>query len=435
MTPNDPELTAKENQPRDSKSISRRTALTWLGAAGTFGSAGFLGAQLPEILGDTEKATQQDARLMPAFAEASPVGSLPAGVAAPMPAFGHILAIDLTRAATGTPEGNRATARDLLIEWSALAGDLRRYSDPSTTAAAGSDMRSASLELTIGVGASLLKRCGLTERKPDALVVLPEFADDRLLSDQCDGDFMVQLGAEDPMRLSGAVQAVLSTLRNRASLRWSCNGFVQTAAATDNPAQTGRNLMGHRDGTNNPEIGTPLWASVVTAREATEPMRWMDGGSYAVVRQIAIDLEGWFTLSTPERDKIIGRKTITGAALGHTREEDSVELARRDPRGKLMIDPRAHIRLASPQNVAGQRIYRRSWNFDHGSQGKDGRRTGLLFVAWQADPRRGFIPVQRSLDAGNDLLGKHIHHFGSAVFAVPPLQQGDRYVGQGLFED
>jgi len=39
---------------------------------------------------------------------------------------------------------------------------------------------------------------------------------------------------------------------------------------------------------------------------------------------------------------------------------------------------------------------------------------GLLFLAWQADPAHGFIPVQQRLTRGMDALNRFIHHETSA---------------------
>ncbi|CAM5635231.1 hypothetical protein SANTM175S_07613 [Streptomyces antimycoticus] len=58
---------------------------------------------------------------------------------------------------------------------------------------------------------------------------------------------------------------------------------------------------------------------------------------------------------------------------------------------------------------------------------------GLLFIAWQADPMKGFVPVQRKLDLGDD-LSRFLRHEASALFAVPPGCAPGEYVGQALLE-
>jgi len=63
----------------------------------------------------------------------------------------------------------------------------------------------------------------------------------------------------------------------------------------------------------------------------------------------------------------------------------------------------------------------------------DGPESGLLFLAWQADPRHGFIPVQQQL-VQSDALGRFIRHETSALFAMPGGVSDGAYIGQSLLE-
>jgi dye decolorizing peroxidase len=423
--------------PEEPRRLGRRVLLAWSGSAGLAGLAG-LGAGA-ELLGRRDEAPvavpdhSEAARLAPADDRVTD-RSTPMGLAGRVPAFGTLLAFDLTAASRRTPRTARATAVDLLRHAAALADETPGddADDPVDAGAAGLDLRPASLEIVPGFGASLLDACGLAAHRPEPLVDLPAFATDRLDTSLCGGDLMVQVAAEDPLRRAGVVQQLLSFVRSRLAgrltLRWSRAGFRTTAAGAENPATTSRNLMGHRDGTNNPPLGTPLWRVAVQAQEPD----WMAGGSYLVARQILIDLDAWFEEDEATRDRVIGRHTTNGAAFGGHREHQPVNLLARTDAGHLIIPEHAHIRLASSQNTDGARIYRRSWNFDDGYL--DGRRhAGLLFLAWQADIRQGFLPIQRRLTSGHDALNGFTTHVGSAVFAVP-ARQDDAYVGQRLLE-
>jgi deferrochelatase/peroxidase EfeB len=66
-------------------------------------------------------------------------------------------------------------------------------------------------------------------------------------------------------------------------------------------------------------------------------------------------------------------------------------------------------------------MLRRSYSFDG----------GLLFLAYQQDPRRQFVAVQRSL-AGRDALSRFTEHVGSAVFAVPPGARKGGFLGEAM---
>jgi deferrochelatase/peroxidase EfeB len=54
-----------------------------------------------------------------------------------------------------------------------------------------------------------------------------------------------------------------------------------------------------------------------------------------------------------------------------------------------------------------------------------------MFLCYQADPRRQFIPIQRRI-AGADGLSEYISTVGSAIFACPPGAEPGGYVGQTL---
>lgn len=428
------------------KRVGRRALLGWTGTAGLAGlAAGAAGGAAALHGRDANAATgasgaqrAQRARLAPADRLAGD-RSLPMGLSGRVPAFGQLLTFNLDPALS--PAQARAAATSFLTFLAGLADQAATIAsypraqdalDPQTTGAAGLDLLPASLEVVPGIGASLLEACGLTTRRPKALVDLPAFDTDRLEKRLCGGDLMVQVGAEDPLKLAGTVQAIVSHARDalggNLALRWSRPGFRTTAASAKDPATTSRNLMGHRDGTDNPTLGTPLWQHTVQAQESG----WMEGGSYLVARQILIDLDTWFGHDETDRDRVIGRRTANGAALGEHRESQLVDLSTRDHDGELVIPANAHMRLANAQNVLGARIYRRSWNFDDGYV--DGtRRAGLLFLAWQADIRHGFLPIQRALTQHHDALNAFTTHIGSAVFAVP-ARNSDDYVGQRLLE-
>jgi deferrochelatase/peroxidase EfeB len=57
--------------------------------------------------------------------------------------------------------------------------------------------------------------------------------------------------------------------------------------------------------------------------------------------------------------------------------------------------------------------------------------SGLFFIAYQRDPRTGFIPVQRNL--AQDALNEYIRHDSTATFACPPGAGSAGYVGETLF--
>lgn len=57
----------------------------------------------------------------------------------------------------------------------------------------------------------------------------------------------------------------------------------------------------------------------------------------------------------------------------------------------------AHIRLAAPATTGGATMLRRGWSYHDGLRPDGTPDAGMLFLAWQSDPRTGFIPVRHRL--------------------------------------
>jgi deferrochelatase/peroxidase EfeB len=93
----------------------------------------------------------------------------------------------------------------------------------------------------------------------------------------------------------------------------------------------------------------------------------------------------------------------------------------------------AHVRLAHPDHNGGARLLRRGYNFVDGSDGLGRLDAGLFFMAYQRDPRKQFVAVQRNL-AHTDTLNEYIRHESSGVWACPPGVAGPQdFWGRALF--
>jgi deferrochelatase/peroxidase EfeB len=160
---------------------------------------------------------------------------------------------------------------------------------------------------------------------------------------------------------------------------------------------------------------------------------WMAEGTYLVTRRIRMRIESWDRVSLQEQEQIIGRRKTTGAPLTGQREFDTVDLEATTDQGDPVIAVDAHIRLASPEANGGARLLRRGYSFTDGIDPRTGELdAGLFFIAFQKDPRTGFIAVQRRLGTV-DTLSEYIRHTGSAVFACPPGVTMGGYFGEQLF--
>ena len=296
------------------------------------------------------------------------------------------------------------------------------------------DLGPSSLTVTVGFGASLFDRArdpfGIATRKPAALVAMPTFAGDEIDPARSDGDLAVQACADDPQVCFHAIRNLTRIGRGVVALRWSQSGFGRTSS-TDAAQTTPRNLMGFKDGTNNVVAeDTDALTRHVWVADTDDPT-WMRGGSYLVTRRIRMLLEVWDRSTLADQELTIGRVKGNGAPLGGAKEHDVVNLAaRRD--GEPVIPVDAHIRLAAPEKNDGIKLLRRGYSFTDGIDPVTNQLdAGLFFIAYQRDPRAGFIPVQERLRT--DALNEYIRHNGSATFACPPGVDARGYVGETLF--
>ncbi|MFF1674400.1 Dyp-type peroxidase, partial [Nocardiopsis flavescens] len=371
-----------------------------------------------------------DPALAPARGRAGAREGLPPALLAPTPAQVHPPAVDL-RGEEG--DGVREAARRVLRTWSRQARDLHGHGLADLVEGAPSrGLLPASLGVTLGLGPSLLTRAGLADRRPPQLEDLPAFASDRLEPEWCGGDLLLHVGAEDPLVLSSAVGHLLGAVAADVRVRWSLPGFQRSAAAARDPAATPRNLMGQIDGTVNPHPSDAVFGPQVLAAHPAGPLGWMDGGTYLVVRRIRMLLDDWFALDPADREAAVGRRLSDGAPLGGAAPDDLADLSAAGDEGDPVIPRDAHIRLASPENTLGARMLRRGFSYDLGWDAGGERRAGLVFTAWQADPRAGFTPVQRALDEGGDALGPFVRHEGSALFAVPAAREEGPWTAHDL---
>ncbi|MDF2990444.1 MAG: putative iron-dependent peroxidase [Microbacterium sp.] len=280
----------------------------------------------------------------------------------------------------------------------------------------------ARLTITFGFGPGLVARAGAVA--PSWLRPLPAFSIDRLRPEFGDGDLLLQVAADDPVTVAHAARMLLKDARAFASPRWVQQGF-RRAYGTERPGTTMRNLFGQVDGTANPVPGTTAFDEVVWAREG-----WLAGGTGLVVRRIAMDLDTWDHLDRPGRDQAVGRFQATGAPLTGTAEFDEPDFAARDAIGFPVIPEFSHVRRSRSDDPA-QRIFRRGYNYDGSPAAGQVSDAGLLFVSFQADIDRQFVPLQRRLDE-LDLLNKWTTPIGSAVFAVPPGCADGGFIGEGI---
>jgi deferrochelatase/peroxidase EfeB len=390
--------------------------------------------------GATLAMTAPAARAVATTATSEPFwGAHQSGITTPQQAQLYFAALDVTAT-------QRTQLIDMLQRWTLAAARLAKG---ETAVPLGSDLEAAPadsgesvglapsrLTITFGFGPGLftqsgVDRFGLAAKRPPALIDLPKFNGDQLIAERSGGDLSIQACADDPQVAFHALRQLISMADGVATLRWMQSGFVSGD----------RNLMGFKDGTNNPSVkdlslmNTHVWVGAEGG--------WMQGGSYQVVRRIRIALEHWDKTKLGFQEEVVGRHKMSGAPLGGKHAHEPLNLTATDADGNLVIPETAHARIASPQQNDGAQMLRRGYSYNDGASFYSERwppwrqgilyDAGLFFAAYQRDPRTSFVRVQQALSM-QDMMNQYTTHVGSGIFACPPGAATGSYIGASLFE-
>jgi len=382
--------------------ISRRGFLSATAVAGVSTAAG-------ASLGAVGATYAADVRSQTATADRSELfrGPHQAGIETDMQAVTNFIAMDLKPA---------ATKADMRRWMSLLTDDIDRLTkgqpvlaDPSPELAVGA----ARLTATLGFGVNFFRKLGLESKMPEGFIDLPSFKMDQLEDRYSGGDVLIHVGADDPIVLANASRALIRDSMPFATVRWMQNGFAHTPGMVPSGVSH-RNLMGQVDGTENPKFGSEDFQNLVWINSGPD---WIQGGTLLVLRRIAMQLDTWDQLGTPEKEEVIGRKLSNGAPLTGENEFDVPDLNARYPNGLKVIPDFAHIRRAAP-GKPGERIFRRPFSYHEGVDANGKPDVGLLWTAYQRNIETQYLPIQRRLES-LDLLNEWTVPIGSATFAIP----------------
>lgn len=430
MTNPRPEFSAAESCPARPMRVSRRGFLAGVGVVTAAGAVQACQATdgssvVPRAVGET----------MPAPWAFIPFdGEHQAGIATPHQSHGAFVAFDLI------PDGGSAAAREPQGESGDTEGrpgraveearrDLTRlmrvWTEDARSLTSGrpalADLepelanQPANLTITLGMSPRLLHDVRLADRAPawvrKHIDGLPAFSTDKLDPAFTGGDLLLQICGDNVTAVSHAMRVMTRSGREYTRVRWTQRGFVDSPSG-----QTPRNLLGFKDGTVIPRSAEEFDKSV-----------WDDqGGSAVVVRRVRFDMPNWEALDRGSREIVFGRHIDTGAPLTGNDEFDAPDLNKLTPAGLPVIDPNSHVGITAG---SGPTMLRRPFNYD-GAASRDGD-SGLIFVCFQNDPDKAFIPLQKRLAAG-DRLNQWTEHVGSALFWCPPGTRDGEHWAQRL---
>ncbi len=331
-------------------------------------------------------------------------GAHQAGILDSPPAHATFVALDLERGAdAGSVRRLLTVLTDDIERLMAGRGTLTDL-EPELAAV------TAQLTVTVGVGPALVEAAGADV--PDWLAPLPSLKIDRLEDRWSGGDLLLQICATSPTTVAHAQRRLLTGIAGLARIRWVQRGFREPH---EGPGVPMRNLFGQVDGTVQPDVAG-VDAALLWAADQAPP--WLRGGSSVVVRRIAMDLDAWDRADRLSRENAMGRRLDTGAPVTGVKLHDAPDLQAVDALGFHVIDDAAHMRRAHA-TAPHERFLRRPYSYDDPPEGHATSSSGLVFVAYQADPVRQFLPVQQRL-ADRDLLNLWTTPVGSSVFAVLP---------------
>jgi len=419
--------------------LSRRRFLSCGFMAAAAAGLNAQGAPMISATNQNDEASQKDA-VEPFYGEHQ------GGILTPLQHNTYFAAFDLI---TDDPED----IVKMLQSWTTAAARMsagqtaeplgKDDSVPAPDSADALGVSPARLTLTFGFGPGLFikdgkDRYGLAARRPPALIDLPRFTGDQLVDAHTGGDLSVQACADDPQVAFHAIRQLARLAYDVAEIRWVQTGFVPH----NQGKQTPRNLMGFKDGTNNPPVNDPkmmnqfIWVG-------DEGPAWMRGGSYMVARRIRIALEHWDRMTLAFQEQTVGRHKYSGAPLGKKNEFDKADYDATDNEGNPIIPENSHIRLGAAVNNDGAQILRRPYSYNDGANVTAERwppwrdemefDAGLFFICYQRDPRTGFVRIFERMSKF-DMMNQFVTHTGSGLFACPGGINDGEFIGQRLFD-
>ncbi|MGO0577252.1 Dyp-type peroxidase [Ornithinimicrobium panacihumi] len=169
-----------------------------------------------------------------------------AGILTPPQPHASFVALDLVDAA-GREELGR-----LMRLWGEDIARLTTGRAPVTDQEPELAARAAGLTVTVGWGASLFVKAGMTSARPSWLRPLPAFAIDRLDARWGEADLLLQAAAQSPLTVAHARRELVRAAGGIADVRWVQTGFREPMERHGWPL---RNQLGQVDGTVQPEVG------------------------------------------------------------------------------------------------------------------------------------------------------------------------------------
>lgn len=287
----------------------------------------------------------------------------------------------------------------------------------------------------VGLGDSLFlhpelgDRFELAAHRPLELQPMPIFRNDQLVTpERSHGDLSVVVQADDSEAAIHAMRQILRVTRGRLVPRWSREGFQRLIPDRRPGEAPGRNLLGFKDGTANPDPGDDAAMNrVVWVQAGDGQPDWAVGGTYQAIRVIRMLVEFWDRTRLSEQEAIFHRRRDSGAPIGMEHETDLPAFP-----DDLAMD--SHIARANPRTPGSDAnlMLRRGLNYTGGVDANLQLDQGLIFTSYQRSLEAGFLTVQRRLDG--EALEEYIRPVGGGFFFVPPAPAAGEILAERLLD-
>jgi putative iron-dependent peroxidase len=245
---------------------------------------------------------------------------------------------------------------------------------------------SAEYEIVVGFASTLLDRLKVTI---PGMRAFPTFNNSNIAIVRPEFDLWCWLGVEERGELLLTLQRLQKILSPSFTLSLQVDAFKY---------QSGRDLTGYEDGTENPEDTEAIEAAIV---ESENPQ--IDGSSFVAIQQWQHNFAQFNAMSEHAQNYAIGRRRTDNEEL-----EDAPESA--------------HVKRTAQENFEPEAfVVRRSMPWMRDGQG------GLYFVAFghSFDAFEAQFSKMLGLEDGiNDALFQFSTPLNNAYFWCPPKQQG-----------